>query len=228
MNSKYIWGLIGLGVGAAGGYFFAKYQFEKKHEDYIRESVQKGIESYIMAQEEPEETDESYDPTVEYDGLTKAEVESVDYSSFYHKPSPKELIRMTQEHMAENEHPQDSGEDTEYETMAEEDERYDAELQGDKILHKEPFEITEDDYAEQNHYDKEVLYWYDHDSTLATEGDELIEEPMKFVGTLLDRFDNPGLEAIFVRNPKMATDYTVIQLQEAFSDRVESEPNWAD
>lgn len=227
MNLKYIWGLIGLGVGATGGYFFAKYQFEKKHEDYIHESVQKGIESYIMAQEYEAASPEPIEEPVSYSS-ENPDGDTIDYSSFYHKPSPKELIRMTQEHMAENEHPQDSGEDTEYETMEEEDERLDAELQGDKKLHKEPFEIDEDIYAEKNHYDKETLFWYDHDSTLATESGEVIEEPMSIVGTLLDRFDNPGLEAIFVRNPKMATDYCIVQLQEAFSDRVESEPNWAD
>lgn len=231
MNPKYLWGLVGIGLGAAGGYIFAKRKFEKNHEEYIHEMVQKGIEAYIAAHyEQPEQATSDAEPVTEstYSAEHYREDGNIDYSSFYHKPSPKELIRMTQEHLAESEHPEDSGEDTEFESMEQRDERLDAELQGDKKLHDEPFEITEDDFVENNHYDKEVLYWYDNDTTLVTEGDEIIEEPMRFVGTLLDRFDDPNLIGIFIRNPKMNTDYNVIQIHEAFADRLESEPDWAD
>lgn len=229
MNPKYIWGLIGVGLGAAGGYFFAKRQFEKKHEEYIHDKVQQGIEAFIEATMENAEENAS-DVTVSeiYPDGSHSEHEAVDYASFYHKPSPKELMRMSNQQMAESEHPEDSGEDTDFESQEEKDERLDAELQGDKRMHDKPFEITEDDYAEQNHYDKEVLYWYDTDSTLATEGDEVIEEPMSLVGDLLDRFDDPNLVGIFVRNPKYATDYNVIQIHEAFTDRLNSDPDWAD
>lgn len=229
MNSKYIWGLLGLGLGAAGGYFFAKYQFEKKHEDYIHEKVQQGIEAYILATEVVETETPADEPGDIYGpSEPESERETVDYTSFYHKPSPKELINMTKQQLAESEHPEDSGEDTEFESPEQKDERYDAELHGDKKLHKEPFEITEDDFAEQNHYDKEVLYWYDTDSVLCTESDDVLEEPMKFVGTLLDRFDDPTLIGIYVRNPRLSTDYNVIQIHEAFADRMNSDPDWAD
>lgn len=228
MNDKLIFGLIGTAAGAIGGYFFAKHQFEKKHEEYIYEKVQEGIEAYILATEEVDEEPINEEGNTTYSKPESEETETIDYASFYHKPSPKELINMTKQQLAETEHPEDSGEDTEFESQEQKDERNDAELQGDKILHKEPFEITEDDYADDNHYDKEVLYWYDTDNTLCTESDEVIEEPMKFVGSLLDRFDDPNLVGIFVRNPKFATDYNVIQVHEAFMDRMNSDPDWAD
>lgn len=232
MNPKYIWGLIGLGIGAAGGYFFAKHQFEKKHEDYIHEKVQEGIEGYILATE----SDVYGEPEIETSGNIKeasynkesTESETIDYASFYQKPSPKELIRMANQQMAESEHPEDSGEDTEFESQEEKDERLDAEIQGDKKMHKEPYEIDEDTAHEDSHYDKETLFWYDNDNTLAIEAGEPIENPTDLIGDYLNVFDDPTREFVIVRNPKMRTDYTIIRLFEAYADQLNSDPDWAD
>ena len=227
MNQKLLYAIIGTGIGAVGGYFFAKYQFEKKHEEYIHEKVNEGIEAYILASQESTQDDTSSDP-VEVYSSEQVETHDVDYASFYRKPSPKELIKMTNDAIAEAEHPMDSDEDTEFETMEEQDERLDAEIQGDKKMHKEPFEITIDEYAAESHYDKETLYWYDTDSTLSTESGEVIENPMDIAGDLLNVFDNPEREAVIVRNPKRGTDYEIIQLHEAYADQFDSEPDWGD
>lgn len=226
MQQKHIWGLCGLLIGAIGGYIGAGVYFYKKNEEFIDKKAQEKCEQYIAELEDNKDPGET---TAEEPIYTTSEASSeIDYSSFYRKPSPKELVRMSKQAMAEAEHPQDSGEDTEFESQEEKDERYDAELHGDKIIHKEPFLIQEDDFAEMNHYDKEVLYWYDNDDILATEGDEIIEDVMSTVGTFIDMFDDPGLDGIFVRNARLSTDYNIIRLNESFMEHISGDPDWAD
>ena len=231
-NPKYTWGLIGLGIGAVSGFSFAKFLFFKKHEAYIEERVQTAIDGYLEAIYEsgldevpnPGESDVN-----KYARQTPTDEGSVDYTSFYHKPSPKELMRLNNLAEAESAHPMDEEEEEREETPAEKDERFAAELEGDKKLHKDPFLIEEDDFAsEEGHYDKETLYWYDKDEVLATEGDEIIENPLNIIGPFIDMFDDPGRECFFVRNARLATDYTVIRLDESYDEHLGLVPDWED
>ena len=228
MQIKHIWGLAGIGIGALGGYVLAGVYFWKKNQQIIDELAEEKASKYIeeMYEYQEEYSEEAEEPSPrEYSQVTEKEV---DYTSFYKKPSPREIINMSNKAMAEAEHPQDSEEDEAFESIEEKDERLDAELHGDQVLHKEPFEISEDDYAEESHYDKEVLYWYDNDDILATESDEIIEDVMRTVGTYIDQFDNPEIEGIFVRNPRLSTDYNIIRLNESFMEHIEGVPDWGD
>lgn len=231
-NPKYTWGLIGLGIGAVSGFSLAKFLFYKKHEAYIEERVQTAIEGYLQAIYEAEEEEQENPGESDVNKYSRSEPideGNIDYTSFYHKPSPKELMRLNNLSEADASHPQDSEDEEREETQEEKDERYDAELKGDQKMHPDPFIIDEDDFAdENNHYDKETLYWYDNDEILATEGDEVIENPLATIGNFIDLFDDPGRECFFVRNPRLATDYTVIRLEESFDEHLGVIPDWGD
>lgn len=86
--------------------------------------------------------------------------------------------------------------------------------------------IREEFYSpEYEHHNKSTLYYYKEDEILATEDDEIIREPEKYIGDALDKFGfrNNDEEVIYVRNFDWECDYEIDKLEGAYTDN-----KWSD
>lgn len=128
----------------------------------------------------------------------------VDYSAYY-------------EAKVANEYPREEYEKAEETAMAEADRLNNSQESNKKpkIVSKEEFDSPEYEY-----YDKVTLYFYKDDEVLATEDDEVIEDPFKYVGDALDKygFRKNSENVIYVRNYRLVCDYEIDKVDNAFAD----------
>lgn len=128
----------------------------------------------------------------------------VDYSAYY-------------EAKVANEYPREEYEKAEETAMAEADRLNNSQESNKKpkIVSKEEFDSPEYEY-----YDKVTLYFYKDDEVLATEDDEVIEDPFKYVGDALDKygFRKNSENVIYVRNYRLTCDYEIDKVDNAFAD----------
>jgi len=130
----------------------------------------------------------------------------VDYTSYY-------------ENKVANEYPRE-----EYEKASEEA-AYEAERLNEDYhanRNKPPKIVSREEFysPEYEHHDKSTLYYYTEDEVLATEVDEVIEDPSTLIGDALDKFGfrNNGEEVIYVRNYGLQIDYEVEKRDASFAE----------
>lgn len=133
----------------------------------------------------------------------------VDYTSYY-------------EAKVANEYPREEYEKAEESAYSEADK-----LNNSQDSNKQPKIVSKEEFdsAEYEYYDKATLYFYKEDQVLATEDDEVIEDPFKYVGNALDKygFRNNSENVIYVRNYKFNCDYEIDKIENSFA-----ETKWCD
>lgn len=240
-------GGIGFVVGAAAGagtaYYFTRKYFttlvcelaSNLVEERINELEAAGViifadDEFKGTEEEGEDSDEESSPLKTVSSLAKEytgdPTREIDYSQFYNKKDPEQI-------MAERQHPMDDGEypsDISTDERAEIDgEQMSAEYEGDKELHKKPYPISPDQFAEEhNEYDKESIYAYS-DGVMTHENDEIVDDVETLLGDV-DLWPKYGGDTVYIRNDRFATDYEVMYVETTYEEAVEgaSQPNWAD
>lgn len=83
-----------------------------------------------------------------------------------------------------------------------------------------PVESFTNDYR---HYDKLSIRYYDVDSTLADENDDIIDDPVGAVGeSALSRFGDGSKDPdiVYVRNDKLGTDFEVVRIYKSYKETV--------
>lgn len=128
----------------------------------------------------------------------------IDYTSYY-------------EAKASSEYPRD-----EY-NAAEQSALYEGERANEEAHSgKKPRIVSRGEYdsPEFEHHDRTTLYYYTEDDVLATEEDEVIEDPSTLIGDALDKFGfrNNGEEVIYVRNYGLQTDFEVEKRDTSFAE----------
>ena len=82
-----------------------------------------------------------------------------------------------------------------------------------------PYIITPDEYGELPDYERVNLIYYVEDGVVATETDEVIDDPDDIIGLdSLDHFGEDTEDCIFVRNEKLKTDYEILRDNSSFSE----------
>jgi hypothetical protein len=92
----------------------------------------------------------------------------------------------------------------------------------DKESNKKPKLIKGEEYGEIFTYTQNTLYFYRDDGVLATDDDEIIEDPEEILGDALDKYgfrDNTE-PAIYVRNYKLETDFEVLKMNDSYKNAV--------
>lgn len=224
--------IVGGAVGAGATVLILRKKYDEKYNKLLKDAVDsdaefklkeaekklaeaKALESgYIQSsgEEKPEENKDSGKPESNNggngnNGGNRAIINKpyVDYTSYYTSK-------------AESEYPRDEYTDgvreAYYEGMKANDERNSG--KPPKIVSKGEY-----DSEEFEHHDKVTLYYYSEDQVLATEDDEVIEDPRLQIGDALDKygFRNNDEEAIYVRNYSLMTDYVIEKLDYAYADR---------
>ena len=91
-----------------------------------------------------------------------------------------------------------------------------------KESNKNPKLIKGEEYGEIFSYDQNTLYFYRDDGVLATDDDEIIENPEEILGDALDKYsfrDNTE-PAIYVRNYKLETDFEILKMNDSYKNAV--------
>lgn len=232
--------VAGAAAGAGTAYYFTRKYFttltcdiaSELVEQRLKELEEAGIIQYLDAEdeEEPEDEDDDDSPLKTVSSLSKEYVgdptTAIDYSQFYNKKDPEQIMAERQHPMDDNEYPSDISDEERAELDGE---QISAEYEGDKELHKRPYAISPDQFAEEHpEYDKESIYAYS-DGVMTHENDEIVDD----VDTLLGDVDTQpkyGGDTVYIRNDRFSTDYEVMYVETTYQEAVEgaSSPNWAD
>lgn len=223
MNTRLIFSLLGIGMGAACfgcGWFCAKTKYEVKAE----EEIKKMREYYI------EKLDELADQVV---GETPARPGKVP-----EKPSLDEIrelysreSKLDTGHSESVQGPSENG-PVEIEEDGEIIELTQEELEDEDIRQKEqqalymnsrPKLIRSEDFGEIPTFEEKSLLYYQEDDTLTTDDDELVEDRNAMVGECLSQFgfEDNDEKTIWVRNYEYETDYEIIKVFGAFGDMMQ-------
>lgn len=130
----------------------------------------------------------------------------VDYTSYYENKVASEYPREEYEKASE---------EAAYEAERLNEEYHANKGKSPKIVSREEFYSNE-----YEHHDKVTLYFYKEDQVLATESDEAITDPSKYIGDALDKFGfrESDEEVIYVRNFGLGIDYEVEKLDSSYAE----------
>lgn len=80
--------------------------------------------------------------------------------------------------------------------------------------------IKEESFGDVEGNDLVYLYFYFNDKTLVSEEEEIIVDPYSLIGDALTKygFQDSSEPVIYIRNPKISTDFKVIKLFASYSD----------
>ena len=230
---------VGTLVGAGATVLIMRKRYDKKYNDLLKDAIKSDADfklreaerklaeikarenGYIQSsgEEKPADTGEESGKLKKVDALDPAKAKSsqektggdkigkanyVDYTSYY-------------ENKVANEYPRE-----EYEKASEEA-AYEAErLNEEYHSGKKPKIVSREEFysPEYEHHDKSTLYYYKEDDVLATEADEVIEDPSTLIGDALDKFGfrNNGEEVIYVRNYGLQIDYEIEKRDTSFAE----------
>ena len=235
--------MSGAAVGATSMYFGVKKYFEAKADLEINE-VRQVYEDRVN---EIEPHKSSIDGSLE--GPEKIELKETvnrlnnkpdltDYTKYFNGNGQKmdgvsEILRdakeeadatgLSEEELAEREHPEDDEPYTDEEDRDQTLEFGDHQLNGASkeaiIFDKEPYEIDPSDYELTcSNYEKQSLLWYQFDEVLADEDEEEVADIYRLIGNVLETsgFTDNDVDAIYVRNDKTMVDYEITKIYEAF------------
>ena len=181
----------GLGIGAAGTFFFVKKHYER----VANEEITAMREHYIQ-KEKVEEVEEASEMPIEAPT----------------KPSKPSLDELRRKYVSESEEPDtdDSEDDEDYADGYSKEELdsigYDQMQEYEHAKKLAPKIIDVEEYGELPNYDTAELLYYEEDDRLTDEDDNDIEDPIALLGTATDCIDE---EDVFVRNFRLATDYHI-------------------
>lgn len=150
------------------------------------------------------DTNKKADANKESGGSKLGKSNYIDYTSYY-------------EAKASGEYPRDEYDDAEQSALYEG-------VKANEEAHsgKKPRIVSRGEYdsPEFEHHDKATLYYYAVDDVLATEDDEVIEDPSTIIGDALDKFGfrHNDEEVIYVRNYGFQVDYEVEKLDKSFAE----------
>lgn len=120
--------------------------------------------------------------------------------------------------------------DEEYED--ESDPAIEAEIDSSDMIEVEtniPYVISVDEFTDTNvHYDKLTLFYYINDEVLTDDNEEIIANPFDVIGgEAISALAT--VEAVYVRNEPIATDYEVVRLTSSYKQLimgVDEPPSW--
>ena len=202
---KYILvGVLGIGVGAATGYFYAKEKYEKEKDEEVEEIREYYKEKLEKSNDELKKT---LDAVEKYEGKAKDEQLFEDKEKVretgdlgpskeshkvdYNKVGKKEMM---QEENAEKEHPEE--EDSDF-----------------------PYLITQDEFEnDRNEFDKVTLTYYIQNDTLTDENDEPIIDVDELISTDIYNELNDIDGDVFVRNASLQTDFEIDKFNEKYEE----------
>ena len=181
----------GMGIGAAGAYFAVKDKFQKKADEEISE-----MRNYVKNKiAECNGKTTAYKEQLDQYKLVTGDEDDSDYAE--DRGEMYKYIKEYEVESAENEHPMDDDEYAEYRDMKAQQDR-------------EPRIITEDEFADYPHHDKETLIYYVEDETLCDEDMHIVDDADRLFGMLLEDFyDDDDMKEVFVRNVSMGADYYI-------------------
>lgn len=93
--------------------------------------------------------------------------------------------------------------------------------EANKLSDNAPYVISIQEFSEEkDHFDKITIYYYEDDDTLTDADEEIIADIAGTVGDeALFCFDE-NIDAVYVRNERISTDYEVIRLPKSYSETV--------
>jgi hypothetical protein len=197
-------GTIGLGVGAAITYYLEEQKIQK---------VVDSIYEELYAEENAE-----LEPNVEDDGDESDEIIAVNPTDvqLYNEVAQKAGYTKYGDKSDERDIPTNLKRDL----SDEEVDRAETEAPAEPSdIDKRPFFIDADDAGNEG-FEVTTLVYYAGDGTLATEDDELIDDPRSLVGEdVIAVFESDqNLQTLYVRNREKEIDYEIIRAAYSFSE----------
>jgi hypothetical protein len=197
-------GTIGLGVGAAITYYLEEQKIQK---------VVDSIYEELYAEENAE-----LEPKVEDDGDESDEIIAVNPTDvqLYNEVAQKAGYTKYGDKSDERDIPTNLKRDL----SDEEVDRAETEAPAEPSdIDKRPFFIDADDAGNEG-FEVTTLVYYAGDGTLATEDDELIDDPRSLVGEdVIAVFESDqNLQTLYVRNREKEIDYEIIRAAYSFSE----------
>ena len=203
--------LAGAAAGLVGGYFLGKKRAEKK----AGEAMPADIPQIAVEEDEPDQESESSGEG-EGEWFTMAEPPGLDYgwdiSDGYaaklkdHEPSSLE------KELAESQAPDD-------------DLPEDIPPEPPRGKRNRPYEISAEEFGEDNGYTKSFLNLYEGDGAITDEHDTLVENWRGMLGV-----DAPShlevdeaIQTVYIRNDKLSTDYELSRVDGRFFEEDEGE-----
>lgn len=198
----------GVTIGAAGMYIGVKNKFQKKADEEIsemRDFVSKKIaECHGKTVAYKEQLDQyklvTGDNSYDQEAADQREREAL-YGDI---EKVNEYINKYEYSSAEDEHPMDDDEYAEYrDQKAQKDTR--------------PRIISEDEFADFPHFDKETLLYYAEDEVLCDESLNIVDYADRLFGLLLEDFyDDDDIEEVFVRCASNGSDYYIKKVFDSY------------
>ena len=194
--NKALYFILGLGVGAAGAYFYLREKFDQ----IAQEEINSVKEAYAAKLDEMlEDTDLVKEP--EKDGFAPVHLKHT-------KPDLMEFSKLVKKEGY-----------TSYATKIEtpEDPVH-------KPFKDEPYEIKADEFGDIEDYEKRTLILYS-DEVLADElDDEVFDDVSKIIPDYKDHFGSEDSEAVYVRNDIEQTDYMICKDNRTYKEVTGNEP----
>lgn len=232
---------VGALVGAGTTVLIMRKKYDKKYNELLKDAIDSDADfrlreaerklaeikarenGYIQSsgEEKPADTGEEIGKLKKVDTLNPEKVKStqektgvdkigkanyVDYTSYYENKVASEYPREEYEKASE---------EAAYEAERLNEEYHANKGKSPKIVSREEFYSNE-----YEHHDKVTLYFYKEDQVLATESDEAIADPSKYIGDALDKFGfrENNEEVIYVRNFGLGIDYEVEKLDSSYAE----------
>lgn len=213
-NYGIIFGIVGGVAGFIGGYFLGKRSAEKRCDEELAEMkafYEKNVKE--VAEELGALGDRRPAKAPDKPDLSTYKVLADKYST---KPSevrseaPEGQYEPSEE--AEDEYLDEDGDEEEDEELIA---GKNAALEYERTKNLPPKLITSEEFGSYEDFDQRTLLYYTGDGTLANEDDEIIDDPVAYIGGSLDKygFRDSDETAIYVRNWRLQTDYEVIKVE---------------
>lgn len=222
--------IVGIGLGAAGGYFFAKRQLETKYNEIAADEIAEMREDYrakVIAME---------------GAATKPKLEALIRDKGYSGEEPSSQPPMAVEppasvvEAAQEEDPSDTADAKEDETRERTENVFEKQVDPPKFgwnyederarrSHTRPYVIHRDEKDEEGVYEVVTWTYYEADDVVCNERDEVIGEPERnsIVGdSNIERFghgsDDPNI--VFIRNDRLEMVIELCRSPQSYAEEV--------
>ena len=192
----------GVAVGATAMFFSLRERYQKEINDEAEELRAYYYERFErkgkgLEKNEKEESEES-----------KEKESDISKVKEYTNSDKYEEMEEAYERLREKEHPE---EDKDY---------YEGAARSEEITkNSKPKIIKKDSFDDYPHHDKQTLFYYTEDDTLATEEDQIVDDIESLVGDALTKYgfkDNTD-DFVYVRNCGIGTDFVIEKVYGSFS-----------
>lgn len=213
--------VIGIGLGAAGGYFFARRRLETKYNQIAEEAIAEMREHYQNKILSVENTTQ------------KPDLEEVVREQGYSQPpmavTPPSAIVDALETAQEEEHENptrfDDAEPEVRNVFAQADDDWDFHAERTRRSPMRPYIIHRDEREEQQAYDEVTYTYYEEDDVLCNERDEIIgkDERDALIGEKhLGQFGHGSGDAnlVYIRNDRLEMQMEVVRSPNSYTEEV--------